>query len=95
LNSTKGCLIGDSFSLTFLHQPQCTILTNETDSNTFSVIFTKQSSCGTETPIETSLAWWIILLIVVFSVIGLVIVIILLVVPPVRKKKLDRLKTVL
>jgi len=86
LNSTSGCLNLNSFSLSYLHQPKCTILKSEEDTYSLYIIFTKLQDCSPKES-ENQLPLWIIIVIIVGSVVGLalIFIIIVLIVPKFRK----------
>jgi len=85
-NSTRGCLYGESFSISYLNEPKCSILNVENDTYSLFIIF-KQTNCGENQEKSQNNTWWIVLIIVIGSVIGLgiIFVVITLVTPPLRK----------
>jgi len=89
INSTAGCLYGDTFSLSYLNQPKCTILKNEMDSYSLFIIFVKQteSECATKES-QNTITWWEITIIVVGSVVGvaLIFIVLVLAIPALRNQ---------
>jgi len=89
LNSTSGCIYGEPFSITFLNQPKCTIVSSVMDSSTLAIAFVKQSKCDNSIA-ESSFPTWELALIVIASAVGLIIITLLLVmsIGSIRKKNI-------
>jgi len=89
LNSTIGCLIGDSYTIYYLNQPSCATLNSVKTS--YSLIIILQFGCQSlANPIEI----WKIALIVVGSIVGLAVIaiMIILITTTIRKKILHKKK---
>jgi len=80
LNSTSGCLIYSSTSISYINKPKCSDPSKEEDSYSLIILVNQQPNCG-QVPIEA----WIIALIVVIGLVIITISIILLV-PSIRRK---------
>jgi len=85
LNSTSNCLKLNSYSISYLHQPKCTTLKSEADTDSLYIIFQKRD-CS-ETVNETPFAGWELALIIIGIIVLLliIVVIVVLAVPSLRK----------
>jgi len=87
LNSSKGCLKAESYTIAYLNQPKCSTVKNEINDYSLTVVFNKVD-CETIQQNQHSNETWIILLIAIASVVGIAIIfiIIALVIPSLRTK---------